>query len=184
MALLETPRGELGSRAPAFSLPGVDGHILSLEQCSASPVLLVMFLCNHCPYVQAILDRLVTLGREYPRSRVAMVAINSNDATQYPEDSFANMQGLAKTMNFPFPYLLDETQEVARAYGAVCTPDLFLYDAERALRYRGRLDDAPRDPERVRQRELKEAIDALLQGKPISPLQNPSLGCSIKWRRG
>ncbi|MBF0420391.1 MAG: thioredoxin family protein [Magnetococcales bacterium] len=182
MALLHTPAGELGVPAADFSLPGVDGSSYSLSSFSGSTLLLVMFVCNHCPYVKAVWDRLIALRQDFSRQDVAMVAINSNDSHAYPEDSFSNMQQLARTKNLPFPYLVDTSQSVARDYGAVCTPDFFVYDKQRTLRYRGRLDDSPKEPDRVKHQELKEALQALLDGRPLPPLQNPSMGCSIKWR--
>ncbi|MEO5331894.1 MAG: thioredoxin family protein [Magnetococcus sp. YQC-5] len=182
MVLLHSPPGELGAFAPDFNLPGVDGHQHTLEEYSASKVLVVMFICNHCPYVQAIEDRLIALTHALSAQQVQFVGISSNDPTNYPEDSFANMQAKAKKKSYPFAYLYDATQETAKAYGAVCTPDFFVYDAQRKLRYRGRLDDSPRNPAAVRRQELKEAVLAILEGRPVSAHQNTTMGCSIKWK--
>lgn len=181
MALVYTPPGELGAPAPDFVLPGVDGVTYGLADFAAQPVLLVMFICNHCPYVQAVEERLIALAREVLPLGAAVLAINSNDTVSYPADSLPNMAARAKELGYPFPYLFDETQEVAHAFGAVCTPDFFLYDAQRTLRYRGRLDDSPRNPAAVRHRELREAIFALLNGEPLAAVQHPSMGCSLKW---
>lgn len=182
MVLLHTPPGELGALAPDFVLPGVDGQVHSLADYRDALVLVVMFICNHCPYVQAVEQRLIDLARELAPSGVRLVGINSNDPIQYPEDSLAKMRERAQEKGYPFDYLVDASQEVARAYGAVCTPDFFGYDRERRLRYRGRLDDAPRDPKAVTQRELREAILNLLAGEPVAQIQHSAMGCSIKWR--
>lgn len=182
MVLLHTPPGEPGTPAADFNLRGVDGRNHTLASYSASRVLVIMFICNHCPYVKAVESRLIALGRDPALVDVAFVGINSNDPTNYPEDSFDNMALLARERDYPFDYLLDDTQEVGRAYGAVCTPDFFIFDAARTLRYRGRLDDSPRNAEAVKQQEMREAILALLEGRPVPSPQHPSLGCSIKWR--
>ncbi|MBF0429442.1 MAG: thioredoxin family protein [Magnetococcales bacterium] len=182
MVLLHSPPGELGSLAPDFSLPGVDGKIHTLGEYQKNPVLVVMFICNHCPYVLAIEDRLIALTQALMPQNVQFVAISSNDPTNYPEDSFDNMKLRAKKKSYPFAYLYDATQQIAKDYGAVCTPDFFVYDAERKLRYRGRLDDSPRNPVAVRKQEMKEAILALLEGRPVATIQNTTMGCSIKWK--
>ncbi len=183
MALVESETPELGSKAPDFSLPATDGETYALDDFSDADVLVVMFICNHCPYVKAVLDRLVDLGRTWDDDEVAFVAISSNDAERYPDDSFENMAQLAKELEFPFPYLYDESQEVARAYRAACTPDFFAYDDERALAYAGRLDDNWKEPEKVEKRDLHDAITALLQGERPDEDQTPSMGCSIKWKQ-
>lgn len=172
---------EVGDRAPAFSLPGVDGRTWSLESFS-EPALLVVFTCNHCPISVAYETRLVELARDYA-GRVGVAAINPNDDVAYPEDSFENMKVRARERGFPFPYLRDASQEVARAYGAQCTPDPFLFDRDRRLVYAGRIDDSPRDPARVSRRDLRLAIDATLAGRPVQIDVRPAVGCSIKWRR-
>ncbi|MBF0614862.1 MAG: thioredoxin family protein [Magnetococcales bacterium] len=182
MVLLHSPPGELGASAPDFALLGVDGKRHTLADYQESPILVVMFICNHCPYVQAIEDRLIALAREMATKKVSFVGISSNDPTNYPEDSFVNMQARARKKGYTFDYLYDETQQTAKDYGAVCTPDFFVYDQERKLRYRGRLDDSPRNPAAVRKEELKEAILALLAGHPVSAQQNTTMGCSIKWK--
>ncbi len=183
MVLLETPLCDFGSPAMDFNLPGVDGREWSLAQCRGEKGLLVMFLCNHCPYVKAVLDRIVRDTRELRALGVHSVAIMSNDQAEYPEDSFRNMRRVAEEAGFPFPYLLDETQEVARAYGAVCTPDFFGYNADLALQYRGHLDEsrqqtAPADA----RRDLFEAMRAVAATGRGPVAQVASAGCSIKWR--
>ena len=183
MVSLETPVCEFGKPAVDFALPGVDGKIWTLEECRGEKGLLVMFICNHCPYVKAIRKRLVRDTRELLDYGIKSVAIMSNDPTEYPEDSFENMKKVAGEFDFPFPYLLDETQEVAKAYGAVCTPDFFGYNADLELQYRGRFDESRKEtaPEGVR-RDLFEAMKQVaLTGKGPED-QIPSIGCSIKWR--
>ena len=183
MVSLETPVCDFGRPAIDFALPGVDGKVWSLEACRGKRGLLVMFICNHCPYVKAVLDRIIRDTRELRALGVNSVAIMSNDPTEYPEDSFHNMQQIAQERDFPFPYLFDETQAVAKAYGAVCTPDFFGYNKDLALQYRGRLDasrkqTAPTDA----RRDLYEAmLEVALTGHgPVE--QIPSMGCSIKWK--
>ncbi len=182
MALTESTMVPLGSPCPAFRLPGVDGRDWGLEDFRA-PLLLVVVMCNHCPYVQAVDDRINALARGYA-GRCDVVAINPNDAAAYPEDSFPAMQARATAKGYAFPYLHDEDQVVARAFGAVCTPDFFLFDGARRLVYRGRLDDNWKDPSGVKREELRAALEALLAGGEPDPLQRPSMGCSIKWQRG
>jgi peroxiredoxin len=182
MALTQTPSPEIGLSCPDFSLPGTDGRNHSLKDYSTFDAFLVMFICNHCPYVKAIEDRLIALGQWAKDKSVGIVAISSNDAVKYSEDSFENLKKRAQEKNYPFPYLFDESQAVAKLFGAVCTPDFFLYDQEMKLAYRGRLDDAWKNPSEVQREELKAAISSLLASKAISPLQYPSMGCSIKWR--
>ncbi|MBP1771470.1 MAG: Alkyl hydroperoxide reductase and/or thiol-specific antioxidant family (AhpC/TSA) protein [Holophagaceae bacterium] len=180
MALTESTMVPLGTGCPDFTLPGVDGRLWSLRDFHC-PALLVVVMCNHCPYVQAVDDRLNDLAKAY-KGRCAVVGINSNDAVTYPEDSFEAMRTRAKVKGYTFPYLWDEEQTVARALGAVCTPDFFLYDSHRRLQYRGRLDDNWKDAAHVTRRDLREAIEAVLGGHdPLDP-QHPSMGCSIKWR--
>ncbi len=182
MVSLETPVCEFGQPAVDFSLPGVDGKTWTLQDCCGEKGLLVFFICNHCPYVKAILDRLVRDARELKALGVNSVAIMSNDPTQYEEDSFENMQKVAREYDFPFPYLLDETQEVAKAYGAVCTPDFFGYNADLELQYRGRLDESRKEAadEGVR-RDLFEAMKQVAETGRGPEEQIPSMGCSIKW---
>ena len=180
MALLESTMVPLGTACPDFTLPGVDGRLWSRDDFH-TPALLVVVLCNHCPYVQAVDDRLNALAQAFAR-RCAVVAINPNDAVAYPEDSFEAMRARAKAKGYVFPYLWDEDQQVARDLGAVCTPDFFLYDAHRHLAYRGRLDDNWKDPTKVRRQDLREALEAVLAGQPGPEVQHPSMGCSIKWK--
>ncbi len=182
MVSLQTPVCDFGKPAIDFSLPGVDGKIWTLDDCRGEKGLLVMFICNHCPYVKAIRDRLVRDTRELRGLGVNSVAIMSNDPTQYEEDSFENMKRVAEEYDFPFPYLLDETQEVAKAYGAVCTPDFFGYNADLELQYRGRLDASRKEaaPADAR-RDLFEAMRQVAETGKGPEEQIPSMGCSIKW---
>jgi peroxiredoxin len=183
MVSTETPLCDFGAPAPDFALPGVDGRIWTRDQCKGPRGLLVMFICNHCPYVQAIRDRLVRDARELAALGIGCVAISSNDVNDYPEDSFDHMQQVAEAFHFPFPYLYDESQAVARAYGAVCTPDFFGYDAELGLQYRGRLDASRKEaaPPDVR-RDLFEAMKQVAETGAGPAEQIPSMGCSIKWK--
>lgn len=183
MVSLQPPVCEFGAPAIDFALPGVDGKVWTLDQCKGEKGLLVMFICNHCPYVKAILDRLVRDTRELRDLGVNSVAIMSNAPAEYEEDSFENMKLVAERENFPFPYLIDESQEVARAYGAVCTPDFFGYNADLELQYRGRLDAshkeaAPADAHR----DLFEAMEQVASTGMGPEAQVPSMGCSIKWK--
>jgi len=184
MALTETPVCAFGTPAIDFALRGVDGRVWTLEQCRGEHGLLVMFICNHCPYVKAVQERIVHDARELQTFGIHSVAIMSNDPTDYPEDSFDNMQRVAEKFAFPFPYLYDETQEVARAYGAVCTPDFFGYNGKLELQYRGRLDASRKEtaPAGVR-RDLFEAMKQVAQTGQGPREQIPSMGCSIKWRK-
>lgn len=181
MALTFTPFAELGQSCPDFKLPAVDGKTYSLNDFSNKSALVVMFICNHCPYVQAIEDRLIQLGHDLAQQDVAVVAICSNDAVDHPEDSFANLKQRSEEKHYPFVYLHDESQAVAHKFGAVCTPDYFVYDKNMKLAYRGRLDDSWKDAAKVTKRELYEAVQDLLKGKSVSAEQTASMGCSIKW---
>ncbi|HZU53118.1 MAG TPA: thioredoxin family protein [Holophagaceae bacterium] len=180
MALTESGMTALGAPCPDFRLPGVDGRAWGRDDFTTE-LLLVVVMCNHCPYVQAVDDRINLLARACA-GRCAVVAINANDAAAYPEDGFEAMQARAALKGYAFPYLQDADQSVARAFGALCTPDFFLYDRARRLRYRGRLDDNWKDPDGVKKRDLREAIEALLGGAEPDPMQRPSMGCSIKWK--
>ena len=183
MVSLQTPVCEFGKPAVDFSLPGVDGRIWTLDDCRGEKGTLVMFICNHCPYVKAIRDRLVRDTRELLDYGVKSVAIMSNDPSLYEEDSFENMKKIAEEYDFPFPYLFDETQAVAKAYGAVCTPDFFGYNADLELQYRGRLDASRKEaaPPDAR-RELFEAMVQVARTGRGPEGQIPSMGCSIKWK--
>jgi peroxiredoxin len=171
-----------GTPATAFSLPGVDGKTYTLESFRDAELLVVIFTCNHCPYAQALEPRFIALAREYAVKGVQFVAINPNDASAYPDDSFEVMKQRAEQSGFVFPYLRDESQAVARAYDAACTPDIFVFDRERTLRYNGRCDDNWKEPAKVTREDLRRALDLLLAGKPIDFDVAPALGCSIKWK--
>ena len=183
MVSLETPVCEFGKDIIDFSLPGVDGKVWTPDLCRGEKGLLVMFICNHCPYVKAIRERIVRDTRELMALGINSVAIMSNDPTEYEEDSFENMKTVAEQFQFPFPYLIDETQAVARAYGAVCTPDFFGYNADLQLQYRGRLDASRKETaaEDVK-RDLFEAMRQVAETGSGPEDQIPSMGCSIKWR--
>jgi peroxiredoxin len=183
MAATETPVCDFGRAAPDFALPDPSGRIWRLADCRGERGTLVMFICNHCPYVKAVIDRLVRDARDLAEAGVLSVAIMSNDVSQYPEDAPPNMARLAAEKGFPFPYLYDEDQSVARAYGAVCTPDFFGYDADLGLQYRGRLDASGREaaPPGAR-RELYEAMMQVAREGRGPAEQVASIGCSIKWR--
>jgi len=176
------PAGELGSVAPDFRLPSTDGRDYALADLRGPNGLLVAFICNHCPYVKAIRARLVRDAQDLQALDVGVVAISSNDAVSYPEDSFDNMRRIAHEWQLPFPYLYDESQQVARAYGAVCTPDFFGYDAGLKLRYRGRLDSSGKEARPDAVRELFDAMRAIASGAAAPAGQSPSIGCSIKWK--
>lgn len=182
MVLTYSTMMELGSQAPDFSLPATDGKTYSLETFADCRALLVVFYCNHCPYAQAVQDRLIRLGRDLIPKGLGMILINSNDAGQYPDDSFDAMRRRAEEKDYPFPYAYDESQAVARAYHAACTPDPFLFDAERRLVYRGRIDDNWKEPDKVTRHELREAVQAALHGEPVTVQQFPAMGCNIKWK--
>ncbi len=175
----------LGTPAPAFRLPDTSGKVVSLADFQDAPALLIIFMCNHCPYVKHIRHELAELAGEYLSRRVAVVGINSNDAANYPDDSPARMVEEVKHIGYSFPYLYDQTQAVAKAYRAACTPDIYLFDAPRRLVYRGQFDDSrPGNGIPVTGKDLCEALDAVLAGKPVSPNQKPSIGCNIKWKPG
>jgi peroxiredoxin len=175
----------LGTVAPDFRLPGVNGKIVSSSDFKNAPALLVVFMCNHCPYVKHIRGGLAQLARDYAPHGVAMVGINSNDAVNYPDDSPAKMKDEAKAAGYVFPYLYDETQAVAKAYRAACTPDIYLFDKDQRLVYRGQFDDSrPGNNVPVTGKDLRAALDAVLAGQPIPSNQKPSIGCNIKWKPG
>ncbi len=183
MAAVESQMLPLGTPAPAFTLPDPDGHLHSLAEGAAA--YLVMFICNHCPFVKHVREELARLGDDYGARGVAIYAINSNDVSTHPDDGPEKMKIEAQTWGYDFPYLLDSDQSVAKAYRAACTPDFFLFDGEQRLVYRGQLDDSrPSNDLRVTGGDLRAAIDAVLASKPVSDDQKPSIGCNIKWKPG
>ena len=183
MAAPDTPFCAFGAKAHGFRLPGVDGHEWALADCRGEKATLILFICNHCPYVRGAIGRVVAACSELAHHGVKSVAICSNDAVAYPDDSFEEMRHFAKAHRFPFPYLHDESQEVARAYGAVCTPDFFGYNAHMELQYRGRLDAGGRnEPPAGAKRELYEAMLQVARTGHGPQEQFPSVGCSMKWK--
>ncbi len=175
----------LGAEAPDFSLPNVDGTTVSLANSRDAPALLVMFICNHCPFVKHIAAELASLGRDYGERGVAVIGISSNDVENYADDSPEKMRQEAEQQGYTFPYLYDETQEVAKAYRAACTPDFFLFDADRRLVYRGQLDPSrPGSGIPVTGEDLRAALDAVPAGNPVAAEQRASIGCNIKWNAG
>ncbi len=184
MVLLHTPEITSDFKAPDFCLTNIDGNKVSLGDCMGEHGLVVMFICNHCPYVIAVIDRIVKSCDKLRSCGIGCVAIMSNDTDSYPEDSFDNMKIFAAENNFSFPYLIDETQETAKSYGAVCTPDFFGFDADGVLHYRGRLDSAAN--KQADENTVPELVNAMLEIKDkgkVCALQNPSMGCSIKWKK-
>jgi len=183
MAAVESQMLPLGTAAPAFSLPDPDGKVFSLRDGAAA--YLVMFICNHCPYIKHVREELARIGREYGERNVAIYAINSNDVSTHPGDSPEKMKQEAAEWGYVFPYLYDASQGVAKAYRAACTPDFFLFDADRKLVYRGQLDDSrPSNDTPVDGRDLRAALDAVLRGDAVPEPQKASIGCNIKWRPG
>ena len=175
----------LGTQAPLFSLPSWDGGLVSLDTLRNSPGLLVMFLCPHCPFVKHIRSGLAEFARDYQARGLAVIAINSNDIDQFPDDSPEKMAEEAKEAGYTFPYLFDESQEIAKAYEAACTPDFFLFDGDQKLVYRGQFDGSrPTNGVLVTGEDIRAAADAVLKGQPIPAHQAPSLGCNIKWKPG
>lgn len=175
----------LGTEAPDFSLPDPDGRVFSLQDAADADAVLVMFICNHCPFVKHVRRELAQLGRDYLSRNVAIFAINSNDFDAYPGDSPANMKKEAEAWGYTFPYLVDRDQSVAKAYQAACTPDIYVFDNDRRLVYRGQLDDSrPSNDKPVTGRDVRRALDHVLEGKPVREEQAPSIGCNIKWRPG
>ncbi|HEU6449073.1 MAG TPA: thioredoxin family protein [Verrucomicrobiae bacterium] len=184
MAMTPSTMLPLGTTAPDFQLPDTNGKIVSLSDFREKP-LLVMFICNHCPFVKHIRTELSKLGHDYQRRGVGIVAISSNDIENYPDDSPACMKEEAKSAGYTFPYLFDESQAVAKSYRAACTPDFYLFDGDRKLVYRGQFDDSrPGNGIAVTGKDLRATLDALLSGKEISQNQKPSIGCNIKWKSG
>lgn len=185
MALTPSTMLPLGTKAPQFRLPDISGKTVSLADLPASRGVLIMFICNHCPYVKHVRAELARIGSEYPAKGIAVVGISSNDVVQYPADSLEKMKEEAAEAGYTFPYLLDETQEVAKAYKAACTPDFFLFDAEQRLVYRGQLDETrPKTGQTPTGKDLRAALDALIAGGPVPDRQIPSTGCNIKWKPG
>ena len=183
MSLTPSTMLPLGTSAPPFSLPDVSGKAVSIADFQNAPALLVMFICNHCPYVKHVRSGLAQLARDYQPKGAAIVAISSNDVLTHPDDSPAKMAVEAKDAGYTFPYLYDESQAVAHAYQAACTPDFFLFDREKRLVYRGQLDDSrPGNGIPVTGKDLRAALDAVLAGKPVATEQKPSIGCNIKWK--
>lgn len=175
----------LGTKAPDFRLPDTTGKNISLKDLQGAPALVVVFMCNHCPYVKHIRSGLAQIARDYLPRGVAMVGINSNDVSNYPADSPGKMAEEARAAGYLFPYLYDETQAVAKAYRAACTPDIYLFDKDQRLIYRGQLDDSrPGNGIPVTGNDLRAAVDATLAGKDVSPQQKASIGCNIKWKPG
>ena len=185
MAVTASNMLALGTSAPDFSLPDTQGNMVSLDDFAEAPALLVISMCNHCPFVKHILSTMVGLVKEYQAKGVAVVGINSNDVVNYPDDSPEMMARVAKREGLTFPYLYDETQDVAKAYHAACTPDFFLFDKNRKLVYRGQMDDSrPWNDIPVTGLDLAKAMDAVLAGGQVSNEQKPSMGCNIKWKLG
>jgi peroxiredoxin len=185
MSLTPSTMLPLGTPAPDFSLPDLNGHLISPKDFHNRPGLLVMFMCNHCPYVIHLRSALAQLAREYMPKGITMLGINANDVERYPDDSPAKMAAEAKAAGYIFPYLYDETQAVAKAYRAACTPDFFLFDAAGKLVYRGQFDDSrPGNGRPVTGRDLRAALEAVLHGQPVAAEQRPSMGCNIKWKPG
>lgn len=174
----------LGAKAPDFTLTDtVSGRTMRLADLQSSRATVILFICNHCPYVKHVDRALVDLANDYMPRGVSFIAISANDPAQYPEDAPDKMRAEAQRVGYPFPYLFDETQEVARSYGAVCTPDTFIFDGEMKLVYRGQLDDTrPNSGRPATAADVRAALDAILSGQPVNPVQKPSVGCSIKWK--
>ncbi|MEP6794395.1 MAG: thioredoxin family protein [Saprospiraceae bacterium] len=184
MSYTESNMLPLGSEAPPFALPDtVSGKTIRLKDIASDKVTVVMFICNHCPYVVHVNDEIVRIANDYIPKEVAFVAISSNDAVKYPEDGPDKMKLVAEKLKYPFPYLYDESQNVARAFDAACTPDFYVFDKDLKLAYRGRLDDSrPKNTNPLTGKDLRDAIDALLAGRPVAEKQYPSAGCNIKWK--
>lgn len=182
MALLESIHLPMGTPLIPFSLPATDGKTVSSSDFDGKKAMVIIFMCNHCPYVKAIIDRLIKLQSDCAEKGVQLIGINSNDSDGYPEDSFEKMQEWVKEAGINFAYLRDESQEIAKAYQAQCTPDIYVFDQNQKLAYHGRLDDNWKEPDNVTKNDLRKALDALLAGQSVSGPQIPSMGCSIKWK--
>ncbi len=179
---LQNAKLKIGGKAPDFSLPGVDGKVYSLSDFKGKKILVVIFMCNHCPYVQAYIERMKAVQSDFGIKSVQIVGINSNDEINYPDDSFEKMIEMSKAKKLTFPYLRDEDQKVASAYGAQCTPECFVFDAERKLRYHGRIDDNYKDESAVKTYDLRNSINALIHNQKVPIELTQAIGCSIKWR--
>jgi len=176
---------EIGTEAPDFELPDINGKLVSLQDLESKTGLLVMFICNHCPFVKHLNSALVEFANEYQKRGISCVAISSNDVENYPQDSPELMKKLSEDHNFPYPYLYDETQEIAKAYKAACTPDFFLFDGGQRLFYRGQFDDSrPGNEQPITGKDMRNATDAMLDGADSFEPQKPSMGCNIKWKKG
>ena len=185
MALTPSTMLELGTPLPPFRLPDPQGKLVASDDFADSPALLVAFICNHCPYVKHLHRELAQFAKDYQGSGLAMVAVNANDVSNYPDDSPAKMAEEIEEVGYVFSYLYDESQEVAKAYRAACTPEFYLFDADRRLVYRGQFDDSrPESGRPVTGADLRSAVDAVLAGRPVEPDQTPSIGCNIKWKPG
>ena len=181
-ANLQNVKLKVGDKAPDFSLPGVDGRVYSLHDFRGKKVLIIVFMCNHCPYVQGSLERIKSIQDDFGIKGVQVVGINSNDEINYPDDSFEKMIEVSKSKKINFIYLRDEDQSNVTAYGAQCTPECFVFDGERKLRYHGRVDDSPKDESKATVNDLRNAIDALVHNRKVPIETAPAIGCSIKWR--
>jgi peroxiredoxin len=181
MPVYTPEKNVFGTPCPEFILPATDGKTYQRQDFLNQQPLVIMFICNHCPYVQAIEDRFIQLAHDLKKNKIHVVAICSNDSVNYPDDSFEKLKERAQEKKYPFVYLHDSTQTVARTFGAVCTPDFFVYDKNNLLAYRGRLDDSWKDPHNVKHRELYQAVLKLAEGQKLTEPQTPSMGCSIKW---
>ncbi|MBF2037286.1 MAG: thioredoxin family protein [Leptolyngbyaceae cyanobacterium T60_A2020_046] len=186
MAMVSSTMLALGTAAPEFQLPDVvTGDTISLSTFEGKAALVVMFICQHCPFVKHVQDELARLGRDYTPQNVGIVAISANSIQTHPQDGPEHLKAMAETLGFTFPYCYDASQDTAKAYTAACTPDFFVFDGDRRLVYRGQLDDSrPGNDKPVTGRDLRTAIDAVLAGQPVSPDQKPSIGCNIKWHPG
>ncbi len=179
---LQNTKLKIGDKAPDFSLPGVDGKTYTLHDFRNKKIIVVVFMCNHCPYVQGSIERIKSIQSDYGIKGVQIVGINANDEVNYPDDSFEKMIEVSKAKNFNFTYLRDQDQKIATAYDAQCTPECFAFDAERKLRYHGRVDDSPKDETKVNVTDLRNAVEALVHNKKVAMEVAPAIGCSIKWK--
>jgi peroxiredoxin len=185
--MAETPTTEipLGFTAPDFTLPDtISGQYKSLKDMASEKVTVIMFICNHCPYVKHVIQGIIDMASDYIPKGISFIAISANDVENYPDDSPEKMKALAEELSFPFPYLYDESQDVAKAYSAACTPDFSIFDGELKCVYRGQMDDSrPGNNKAVSGRDIRNALDALLESKEVNPQQVPSVGCNIKWKK-